>query len=369
MSTLLIQESQDIREYAVLENDKSLVRYFKEDISSVSSLPEAEQIYLARVDRIMSGTQNAYVSLAGDITGYLPFNECKAPPRSGDMIQVQIKKPPFGNKAAYVTQDISIAGKLVILLPCSLKKTVSSRIEDDSDRSRLLRLADELCPDGMGIIMRSESVSADTESIRQELDELMERLQEINEKARTMTDAGLLSGRLQPLDRILRDEKNISQIVTNGDSTFALPFTRVDDPFTLYNVRDKLERRLRRSIWLPCGGYITVDICEAMTVIDVNSGKYTGIRHERELFIRKLNQQAAEEISAVMRLRNLSGIIIIDFVDMQTDEARQAVIDTMKKCIQVDPVKCVIHGFTTLGLLEVTRKRTSTILSSPEDRK
>ena len=136
-----------------------------------------------------------------------------------------------------------------------------------------------------------------------------------------------------------------------------MPVQSCPNPFDLYNVSAKLEKSLNRKVWLDCGGYLIIDPTEAMTVIDVNSGKFTGSKTGTENTFLKLNLEAAKEIARLLRLRNIGGIVIIDFVDMKTEESREAVRSALEEALKDDPVKAVVHGFTSLGLVEMTRKK------------
>lgn len=363
MSTLLIRHTDTHTEYAVMDGT-SLVRYEKNSKEADEIL--SEQIFLARAERFQPGNKALFVTLDGKHTGFLPYQECKSIPSSGSSLLVQVKKPPVGNKAAYVTQDISVAGKYAILLPYSEKVSVSSRIQDPL-RQQMTLLANQLRPEGMGLILRSEAAEADEEAVSSEIVVLQGRWKELLEKVSRLSAPKRVNDRISALEMILRDEKGLTDACSDREETLPIPCLTVEDPFTLHKVYDKLRKRLERNIWLPCGGYITVDPCEALTVIDVNSGKFPGIKKDRNAGIRKLNLEAAREIAHLMRLRNLSGIIIIDFVDMDTDEDREIITETFSGFLAQDPVKTVIHGFTALGLMEMTRKRTARICPATEE--
>ena len=301
------------------------------------------------------------MKLGGDTVGFLPFSECKAKPRSGDKMLVQVKKPPVGEKAAYLTADLSLAGRYVLLTPLTPRCAVSNRIEDAETKTALHALATRLAPDGMGLVMRAESVGADEAGIIREIQELRNDYESVLAQAARMDAPGLVKGRADALNRLLRDEQGgVDEILTDDPDALPpvpVPVITCETPFALYNVRDKLEKSRQRKVWLPCGGYLIIDPTEAMTVIDVNSGKFTGKKSGAEDTFLKLNTEAAKEIARLLRLRNIGGIVIIDFVDMASEESRAAVAQALRDALRDDPVKTVVHGFTALGLMEMTRKK------------
>lgn len=359
---ILIEFSGSEKEIALMEENR-LLSYAREQKDGV----EAEQIYFCQVDRIMKGMEAAFVKMGRDLNGFLPFSECRETPRSGQKILLQVKKPPIGEKAAYLTEDISLAGKYLILLPFSARYTVSHKIGDDHERERLIALAKRIKPRDMGIVLRTESVGIVEETLISELQCLLEKWQGILDAYARASEPALLQERENALNRILRDEHGeILEIVTNRPEWIEetpYPVRYSENTFALYNVRSKLKKSWQRKIWLDCGGFLVVDRTEALTVIDVNSGKYAGVKSGTESTFLKLNLEAAAEIARILRLRNIGGIILIDFVDMDLPSSRDAVTSAFQEMLLDDPVKCVLHGFTALGLMEMSRKKTESALS------
>ena len=357
MKRILMEKGEKGLRLALME-ENALLAYLTDDGGSIA----AEQIYLARADRILPGMEACFVHLTNRENGFLPFSECKEKPSSGDQLLVQVKKPPVGDKLAYVTEDIALAGRYVILAPLSPMLTVSRRVEDDAARQRLLDLGKRMTPQGMGLIMRHESDGAEEADMAREIAALLQKWQGILAKAAAAQPPCRIEERESALQRLLRDEQGgIDEIVTNAPEeaeNAGLPLRICESPFTLYNLESKLRKSLARKVWLDCGGFLVIDRTEAMTVIDVNSGKFLGNRSDAESAFLRLNLEAAKEIARLLRLRNLSGVIIIDFVDMQAEESRDQVLAAMQSCLRHDPVKTVIHGFTSLGLMELTRKKT-----------
>ena len=354
---ILIENRDGVREIALLDGSRLMAF-----ITETPGKTEAEQIYLAEADRMVKGMEACFVRLGGEQTGFLPFSECKEKPRSGDRFLVQVKKPPVGGKAPYLTQDISLAGRYVILTPFSHRCAVSKRVEDETERKRLLALADRLKEDGCGLVMRLESAGAPEDMIREEISALAGRWAAVLARAGHMAAPGLAEDRIDALRRLLRDEHGqVDRILTDDPEAIQdppVPVEACEHPFDLYSVRAKREKSLQRKVWLDCGGFLVIDRTEAMTVIDVNSGKFTGGKAGAESTFLKLNREAAREIARLMRLRGLGGIVIVDFVDMQSEGSRAAVTEEMRAALADDPVKTVIHGFTSLGLMELTRKKT-----------
>lgn len=357
MSKQILMEARNGQREIALLDGKRLLAFFQDAGGGV----EAEQVYLGAVDRIVKGMEACFVRLGKDQMGFLPFAECGEKPRSGDRLLVQVKKPPIGEKAPYLTADIALAGRYAILTPFTPRFAVSQKITNENERTRLKNIAAKLAPAGCGLVMRTESADAAEADIAADAASLLQAWNEIREKQKTAQAPCLLKGREDALSRLLRDEHGeISEILTNAPEALPplpLPIRPCENPFDLYSVRAKLEKSLQRKVWLDCGGYLVIDRTEALTVIDVNSGKFTGGKAGAESTFLKLNAEAAQETARLLRLRNIGGIVIIDFVDMQSDESRAAVQKALEDALRDDPVKAVVHGFTSLGLMEMTRKK------------
>lgn len=366
---LLFERRDDLWECALLK-DGQLYDYRRAQQGIA-----AEQIYLARTDRVVRGMEAVFVRLTDRENGFLPYSEIKGrtsvPPRSGEKLLVQVKKPPVQQKCAYVTCDITLAGKYVILLPYGNTCTLSRKIEDESAVLRLSTLGKALRPANMGIILRDEAADVSDQEIIAELQDLCLRWQSICNKADAADAPAIIDAGPGPVERMLRDTKcDVCEIVTNAPEAFTafpVPVRTAPHPMTLYNIPGKLEKSLRRKVWLDCGGNLVIDPCEALTVFDVNSAKDLGTKKGATDTLTRLNIEAAQEIARLLRLRRIGGIVLIDFVDMQTDADRALVRDALEKALRDDPVKTVIHGFTALGLMEISRKKTSAQLAQIND--
>ena len=356
---MLVETREGKRRIAVMDGQRLLC--FLDDMPAG---PQAEQVYLGVVDRLAPGMEACFVRLGKDETGFLPYAECRERPRSGAKVLVQVKKPAVGEKAPYLTQDLSLAGRYVILTPCTARCALSKKIQDEAAKERLSALAKALCPPGMGLVMRTESEGAAEDAVSAEIAALQSEWREIQSRLPGASAPCLVRGAEDALLRLLRDERGqIEKILCDDPAALPavpVPVEACEHPFALFGVLSKWEKACQKKVWLDCGGYLVVEKTEALTVIDVNSGKYTGNKSGTENTFLRLNREAAREIARLLRLRSMGGIIIVDFVDMQREESRQAVLAELEACVRDDPVKVALHGFTSLGLMELTRKKTDT---------
>lgn len=353
-----------MREIAVVE-DGRLVEYLREDAQS-----DAETICLGRVERIVPGMRAAFVDIGQEKRGFLPLDERSltfrsAPLQSGDRVLTQIRKEAQGVKGAFLTRDVTFAGETVILMPLNRYVGVSSRIEDEADRRRLTALGQVIGGGAFGLVMRSAALDASEADIRAEVDVLWTRWESVRRAAPTAHAPSVLLTPRTLLDSVLDDyaPRGIDRIVTEDD---ALPArlagrfpTAVEETGLMarHGWTRQRDKALERTVWLDCGGTLVFDACEALTVIDVNTAKFTGKRVPEETILRT-NLEACDEIARQARLRNLGGVLIIDMIDMASEADRERVLAALREAFARDRVKTVIHGLTSLGLIEMTRKRT-----------
>ena len=331
--------------FCAVTEDGVLVEYIPEDPSD-----QCGDILLGKTDRLMPGMNCAFVDIGRKKSAFLPLDENSASftggrIRSGENMTVQIKKEEVGTKGAFLTRDITLPGTTVILMPMNRYIGVSSRITDESVRERLKKAGREIAADRFGLVMRKAAEDADPDMIRQETESLYETWRITEEKASQGGKPGrlLFSGGIA--DRLMED------YARDG----------------VYTVQEKVEngaciaRQLRqakeRTVRLPGGGNIVLDRCEAMTVIDINTASAADAG-SKERTVLETNLEACSMIAQQVRLRNLSGIILIDFIDMDRETDRSLVMDKLTECFSMDRIKTVIHGWTSLGLIEMTRKRT-----------
>lgn len=347
---------------AVLE-DGRLVEYLPADEDA-----SAEAIYLGRVERVMPGMKAAFVNIGQERAGFLPLEErgAKELPKlqTGMSVLVQVRKEAHGEKGAFLSRDISLCGEYVLFSPMNRIAAVSSRITKEKQRKALKKLAREISGDEFGLIMRTAAKNAEESVIRAEVEELRARWEDIRKAAPTAHVPSILHMPRTTLDLVLVDyhPRGIERICTN-DAGLAAKLEKLapvqlmgDNLFDVARISTQVQKALDRRVWLESGGNLIFDPCEAMTVIDVNTAKFTG-KKELEDTVLQTNLEACEEIARQVRLRNLSGIIIIDMIDMISREHHQAVLKALNQAFAADRVKTVVHGFTSLGLVEITRRR------------
>lgn len=352
-----------VREIALVEDGK-LCEYLRDD-----SAASTEAIYAGRVERIVSGMKAAFVDIGQEKNGFLPLEErsqsANVPKlQTGDTVLVQVKKEAQGTKGAFLTRDITLCGESVILMPMNRYVGASSRIEDDTERKALIALGKQIANGAHGLIMRNAALNAREEEIRAEVDALLSVFHTIRSAAPTAHVPSMVHKPRTQLDSLLDDYKHrgIDRIITN-DTMLAEQMENIapvtiatDELMHIARLDHQRDKALQRHVWLDSGASLVIDPCEAMTLIDVNTAKFTGKRDLGETIL-KTNLEACKEIARQVRLRNLSGIILIDMIDMEKPEYHQQVLDALQAAFSADRVKTVIHGFTSLGLIEMTRKK------------
>ncbi len=290
---------------------------------------------------------------------------------------VQVVKEPIGTKGARLTSNISIAGRYLVLLPNSSHRGVSRKIEDRQARDRLKKLIRSFeMPQDMGLICRTASCAATSEMLIEEANDLFNTWQSIMENFKKSSEPTMLLRRIGP-DQTRRhnshrqairppliDDYAVFQSCKRLYSRYAsehplrIEYYRDKVPmFERFNVEREIEKTLRRKIWLPSGGYLFFDRTEAMHTIDVNSGRSSGGKSDVEESLVRINLEAAEEIARQLRLRNIGGLIICDFIDMRMRKNQRRVLEKLKECMKDDSAKCTILGMSEFGLVEMTRQR------------
>ena len=266
---------------------------------------------------------------------------------SGQDILVQAKKAPKGGKGAFLTRDIALPGAYVLLMPCNRFVGLSKRINDPQDRERGKGLGEKIAQERFGVIVRHAALYANERDVLEEAEELWRLWQEISGKASFQKAPALMYTEPCMMDVLKRDYSARHEVIESHE----------EEAWHQSRVNDQLKAALSRRVLLPGGGSLVIDEREALQTIDVNSGSNVKAEQGGSLALEE-NLRAVPEIARQIRLRNLSGIILIDFIDMDTDQERQAVQNALEEAVRDDRVKNVIHGFTRLGLMEMTRKRT-----------
>lgn len=333
-------------------------------------------IYRGSVDNVVQGMQAAFVDISLDKNAFLfagdicDGQDIKKLVKKGDELIVQIIKEAQGVKGARVTTEITIPGHNLVLMPKSDYVGVSKKITQEDERKRLKETVEELKNKNYGYIVRTEAQNATKEQLQNEIVYLEDEWEKIIKK----TGKGILYREDGLLLTVLRDylDASIDKIVINDLKTFEdakkiasvlAPFAqekivlKEGNLFLEAGVESKLAKLMQRKVWLDNGAYLVIDCTEALTVIDVNTGKFTG-DYDLNKTIVKTNILAAKEIARQLRLRAIGGIIVVDFIDMESDEDRQAVLNALEEASRGDKIKTNIIGFAPLGLVELTRKKT-----------
>lgn len=329
--------------YAVAE-DNRLVEYFPADPETQSG-----DILIARIGRIMAGMECAFADIGRSRNGFLPLAENSSSFQgtalhSGDLAAVQIRREETGTKGAFLSRDLSLPGKNVILMPMNRYIGVSNRIADPDERNRLRQIGRQIAGDQYGLILRASAAEADESSIMEEAGELTHIWQSIAQKIPTEQRPGTVVFSADPMRQLMDDYR------LSPDN----PPVRCDA------LPADLSRQLAlvssRKITLKSGGNIVIDPCEALTVIDVNSASFSG-NSTKEATVTETNLEACDEAAVQIRLRNITGIILIDFIDMDRETDRSLVLERLQENFSRDRRKTFIHGWTQLGIMEMTRKR------------
>jgi len=294
----------------------------------------------------------------------------------GQDVMVQVSKEPMGTKGARLTSHISLPGRHLVLMPTVEHIGVSRRIEDSGERERLRALVREMAPDHLGFIVRTVSEGANREKLQSEMDFILKLWESIREAMHRSTSPALLYKDLavslravrdlftREVDRLVIDSQEEFDRITAFIETFAprlrysVELYEGNEPiYDHYGIEVEISRALEKKIWLKSGGYIVIEITEALTAIDVNTGSYVGRRNLEETIL-KTNLEAVKEIAYQLRLRNIGGLIVIDFIDMERRSNRDRVFTALKEAMKKDRAKTHILRMSELGLIEMTRKRT-----------
>jgi len=349
-------------------------------------------IYMGRVARVLPGMQSAFVEIGLERAAFLHVadvfeNREAARPiekilAEGQPVLAQVIKDPIGSKGARLSTQISIAGRLLVYLPVSCNEDphigISQKIENENGRAQLRERLKELLPadEKGGFIVRTLAEDAAEAELASDVAYLRELWKAIKQRSLGAQPPLLLYQDLSLAQRVLRDavggdtarvlvdsRENHQKLHAFAERYMPQLAARIEHYtgerplFELYNVEDEIERALSRRVDLKSGGYLIIDQTEAMTTIDVNTGGFVGSRNFDDTVF-KTNLEAAQAIARQLRLRNLGGIIVLDFIDMQSEEHRDAVLEEFKRALARDRTRMTVSGFTALGLVEMTRKRT-----------
>lgn len=385
---------------AILE-DKELVEIYLE-----RAYPErlVGNIYRGKVSNVLPGMQAAFIDIGyeknaflyvGDAVSQKEFSEeddevyqelrgvnIEDILRPGQELTVQVTKEPIGTKSPRVTTHITLPGRHLVLLPNADYVGVSRRIEGEAERAKLKKIAERIKPPGMGLIVRTASEGKNEEDFVHDINFLIKLWDKIKQKERSGAVPRCIHKDLNLVYRAVRDlfTWNIDKFIINDRQEYTKVLELVDmispalksrvecfsknyDLFEYYQIESKIDKALAKKVWLKCGGYLIIEKTEALTVIDVNTGKFVGSNNLEDTVL-KANIEAAKEIAKQLRLRDIGGIIIIDFIDMTQSDHQHMVLDALKQALKKDRTKTTVVGMTGLGLIEMTRKKIRQGLSS-----
>ena len=352
-------------------------------------------IYCGKVQSVLQGMQSAFIDIGDkrntfirlkdllpkedetktDINNKIKEKDITDIINAGTKILVQVKRDGTESKGARVSTHINLPGRFVVFMPNTNFITVSHKIEDENERNRLINIVKQVLPKGDGAIIRTSSNNINEELLKQDLDGLIKKWKQIKKDydEHKLNGPKLVYDNKPLLRRTLIDvvDQNLNKVIVNDKKTYKdvndilksmgmeekikLELKENEDLLEMHSLRSQVEKMSNRKIWLKCGGFITIDRTEALTAIDVNTGKYTG-NNNLEQTVFKVNKEATTEIAKQLRLRDIGGIIIIDYIDMHEEENKKEIIELLAQSLKKDRTKSQILGFTKLNLLEMTRK-------------
>ena len=383
---MVVRQSAGRTQIGVLE-DGVLVEHYVNRESSVSYVGN---VYLGKVQNVLPSMEAAFVDINKGRNAVLYAGEVNfdaaglsGQPRriesalkSGQSVLVQVTKDPIGHKGARLTSQISLPGRFLVYIPGGSMMGISRKLPD-TERTRLKQILKKVVPEDGGVIVRTAAEGASEQELSQDVARLVAQWEEIERKAKTASAPALLSGEPDLTVRVVRDifNEDFSKLIVSGDTAYKTVheylngvapelaervehWTSETDVFSVYRVEEQLAKALDRKVWLPSGGSLVIDRTEAMVVVDVNTGKFTGQGSSSlEETVTRNNLEAAEEIVRQLRLRDLGGIVVIDFIDMVLESNRDLVLRRLLECLGRDRTKHQVAEVTSLGLVQMTRKR------------
>jgi len=388
--TMVVRQRGEQTQVAVLEDDV-LVEHF---VTSSSSTAMVGNIYLGRVQNVLPSMEAAFIDVGRGRNGVLYAGEVdwdaaglggkarkiEQALHSGDTVLVQVSKDPVGHKGARLTTQISLPGRFLVYVPGGGSTGISRKLPD-TERKRLKEILKRIVPADAGVIIRTASEGVSEDELERDVSRLQAQWETISAKAEE-AKAGKSSNPValyeEPdlLVKVVRDQFNedFSSLVVAGDQVWETVEGYVNgvapelvprlerhtgdvDVFTAYRIDEQLAKAMDRKVWLPSGGTLVIDRTEAMTVVDVNTGKFTGAGGNLEETVTRNNLEAAEEIVRQMRLRDIGGMIVVDFIDMVLESNRDLVLRRLTECLGRDRTRHQVSEVTSLGLVQMTRKR------------
>ncbi|MCO6008974.1 Rne/Rng family ribonuclease [Actinoallomurus purpureus] len=382
---MVIRSEGERTQIGVLE-DKVLVEHYVDRSSHQSYIGN---VYLGKVQNVLPSMEAAFVDIgkgrnavlyAGEVNWDLAGLEgqprrIESALKSGQSVLVQVTKDPVGHKGARLTSQISLPGRYLVYVPDGSMTGISRKLPD-KERSRLKQILKKVMPEHAGVIVRTAAEGATEDELARDVSRLAAQWENINRQSKTASSPAMLYGEPDLTIRVVRDifNEDFTKLVVQGDDAWDMvqeyvgyvaphladrleKWTDDEDVFTSHRVDEQMAKALDRKVWLPSGGSLVIDRTEAMTVVDVNTGKFTGQGGNLEETVTRNNLEAAEEIVHQLRLRDIGGIIVIDFIDMVLESNRELVLRRMLECLSRDRTKHQVAEVTSLGLVQMTRKR------------
>ncbi|MBF9335501.1 Rne/Rng family ribonuclease [Microbacterium lacticum] len=382
---MIVRSKNGRIQIAVLEDNVLVEHYVAR--SQESSL--IGNVYLGRVQNVLPSMEAAFVDIgrgrnavlySGEVdwdaveTGNQP-RRIELALKSGDRVLVQVTKDPVGHKGARLTSQISLPGRYLVYVPGGAMNGISRKLPD-TERARLKRILKEVLPESSGVIVRTAAEGATEDQLTRDVQRLTSQWEHISTQLETVQAPALLHAEPDLLVKIVRDvfNEDFSKMLIQGEDAYQTitaylaavapdllerveKYDDEQDPFDRFRVSEQIEKALDRKVWLPSGGSLVIDRTEAMTVVDVNTGKFVGTGGNLEETVTKNNLEAAEEIVRQLRLRDIGGIIVVDFIDMVLESNRDLVLRRLIECLSRDRTKHQVAEVTSLGLVQMTRKK------------
>lgn len=369
MKKIVIESLVSSQKTAIIEDDKLMELLIEDNIKSKT----VSNIYRGVVKKVLPGIDACFIDIGFEKLAYLQLKNNKEI-KAGQDILVQINKEEIGTKGAKLNIEISLAGRYLVYIPSNERVTISNKITNEKERFRLKKIANSINKDKLGLIIRTEAQGCSREELEADIEELRLKYEEISKEYKLGIGPKLLYQEMDFATKYVKDNINdeVEKIITNSNEKYEelkgiikninkeyvskLVLEENKDIFDLYRISNEIEKTLNKKVWLKSGGYLIIERTEALTVIDVNTGKFTGsIKLDETVF--KTNLEAAIEIARQLRLRDIGGIIIIDFIDMHKKQYKDEILKVLDEELKKEKRKTEVLGMTRLGLVEVARRR------------
>ena len=388
MIEVIINKQQENQIISLVENGK-LIEVYNENEESKKARNEGN-IYIGVVKDVVPGMQAAFIDIGTEKNSFIHVKDVvpqvdekteekdenlkiKDVVKTNQKLLVQVQKDSNDKKGARTTTHIKLTGKYIILMPNTNIITISQKITEPKEKDRLLDIVKKSLPENMGAIVRTAAEKKKSDEINEDLKRLKDKWNKILEQfnkskgkpellyeSSTILEKMLLDLTKNKIEKIVVNDKNEYEEIRKKleslqEKNIKLELDKNNNLFERYDIEKQIEKSKQRKIWLNCGGFITIDLTEALVAIDVNSGKFTG-KSTLEDTVYKVNYEATIEIAKQLRLRDIGGIIIIDYIDMKKQENKDKIEKLLKEVLKNDRAKTQVEGFTKLNLMEMTRK-------------